>query len=127
MVNKAILIGNVGSEPNVKKLESGVTVANISLATTESYKNKQGERVEKTEWHNIVLWRGLAEIVEKHVHKGMRLYIEGHIRTRSWEDQDGTKKYITEIWAENMQMLSKNKQEEVPDIPSAPEPDDLPF
>lgn len=106
MVNKVILIGNVGADPDVRYLEGGTAVANLRLATTESYKNKNGEKVDQTEWHNIVLWRGLAEIVEKYVHKGMRLYIEGRLRTRSWDDQNGAKRYTTEIWADNMQMLS---------------------
>nr|WP_202623099.1 single-stranded DNA-binding protein [Odoribacter sp. Z80] len=106
MVNKVILIGNVGAEPEVRYLDGGVAVANLRLATTERYKNKNGENVDQTEWHNIVLWRGLAEIVEKYVHKGMRLYIEGRIRTRSWDDQNGVKRYTTEIYADNMQMLS---------------------
>lgn len=106
MVNKVILIGNVGADPEVRYLDGGVAVANLRLATTESYKNKNGEKVDQTEWHNIVLWRGLAEIVEKYVKKGMRLYIEGRIRTRSWDDQNGAKRYTTEIYADNMQMLS---------------------
>lgn len=106
MVNKVILIGNVGAEPEVRYLDGGVAVANLRLATTERYRNKNGENVDQTEWHNIVLWRGLAEIVEKYVHKGMRLYIEGRIRTRSWDDQNGIKRYTTEIYADNMQMLS---------------------
>lgn len=106
MVNKVILIGNVGADPDVKYLEGGTAVANIRLATTESYKNKNGEKVEQTEWHTIVLWRGLAEIVEKYVRKGMRLYIERRLRTRTWDDQNGAKRYTTEIWADNMQMLS---------------------
>lgn len=106
MVNKVILIGNVGADPDVKYLEGGVAVANLRLATTERYRNKNGETVDQTEWHNIVLWRGLAEIVEKYVKKGMRLYIEGRIRTRTWDDQNGMKRYTTEIWADNMQMLS---------------------
>ena len=92
MVNKVILIGNVGADPDIKYLDGGVAVARFSLATTESYKNKNGERVDQTEWHNIVLWRNLAEIAEKYVKKGMRLYIEGRIRNRSWEDQNGVKK-----------------------------------
>ena len=91
MVNKVILIGNVGADPDIKYLDGGVAVARFSLATTESYKNKNGERVDQTEWHNIVLWRNLAEIAEKYVKKGMRLYIEGRIRNRSWEDQNGVK------------------------------------
>jgi len=110
MVNKVILIGNVGADPDVKYLEGGVAVANLRLATTERYRNKNGENVDQTEWHNIVLWRGLAEIVEKYVRKGMRLYIEGRIRTRSWDDQNGNKRYTTEIWADNMQMLSYRQE-----------------
>lgn len=110
MVNKVILIGNVGADPDVRYLEGGTAVANLRLATTERYKNKNGENIDQTEWHNIVLWRGLAEIVEKYVHKGMRLYIEGRIRTRSWDDQNGNKRYTTEIWADNMQMLSYKQE-----------------
>lgn len=106
MVNKVILIGNVGADPEVRYLDGGVAVARFSLATTESYKNKNGERVDQTEWHNIVLWRNLAEIAEKYVKKGMKLYIEGRIRNRTWEDQNGVKKYMTEIQGDNMQMLS---------------------
>ena len=120
MVNKVILIGNVGADPEVRYLEGGVAVANLRLATTERYKNKNGENIDQTEWHNIVLWRGLAEIVEKYVKKGMRLYIEGRIRTRSWDDQNGVKRYTTEIYADNMQMLSPDKtvrpQEMLPDL-----------
>ena len=143
MVNKVILIGNVGADPEVRYLDGGVAVANLRLATTESYKNKNGEKVDQTEWHNIVLWRGLAEIVEKYVKKGMRLYIEGRIRTRSWDDQNGVKRYTTEIYADNMQMLSFGRQEgaDMPNrapgasaAPSAPmnaaapdASDDLPF
>lgn len=107
MVNKVILIGNVGTDPDVRYLEGGVAVANIRLATTERYRNKNGENIDQTEWHNVVLWRGLAEVVEKYVKKGMRLYIEGRIRTRSWDDQNGIKRYTTEIFADNMQMLSR--------------------
>ena len=109
MVNKVILIGNVGADPEVRYLDGGVAVANLRLATTERYKNKNGENVDQTEWHNIVIWRGLAEIVEKYVRKGMRLYIEGRIRTRSWDDQNGVKRYTTEIYADNMQMLSSSR------------------
>ena len=108
MVNKVILIGNVGADPDVKYLEGGVAVASLRLATTERYRNRNGENVEQTEWHNIVLWRGLAEVVEKYVKKGMRLYIEGRLRTRTWEDQNGIKRYTTEIYADNMQMLSRS-------------------
>ena len=104
-VNKVILIGNLGKDPEVRHLDSGVAVANITLATTENYKNKEGERVSQTEWHDIVLWRGLAEIAEKYLNKGSRIYIEGKIRTRKWEDKEGNNRYRTEIMADNMTML----------------------
>ena len=112
MVNKVILIGNVGADPDVKYLEGGVAVARFSLATSEVYNNKNGERVTQTEWHNIVLWRNLAQIAEKYVRKGMMLYIEGRIRTRSWDDQNGVKRYTTEIYADNMLMLSSRQDGE---------------
>ena len=134
-VNKVILIGNLGKDPEVRYLDSGVAVANFSLATTESYKNKEGERVSQTEWHNIVLWRGLAEIAEKYLKKGSSVYIEGKIRNRKWEDKEGNTRYTTEILAENMTMLGKkedhtaqpveNKSEE--EIPQKEKGDDLPF
>tara|TARA_Y100000766_G_scaffold270448_1_gene268379 strand:+ start:380 stop:787 length:408 start_codon:yes stop_codon:yes gene_type:complete len=104
-VNKVILVGNLGKDPEVRYLDSGVAVANFSLATTESYKNKEGERVNQTEWHNIVLWRGLAEVAEKWLKKGSSIYIEGKIKTRKWEDKDGNSRYNTEILADNMTML----------------------
>lgn len=111
-VNKVILVGNVGKDPEVRYLDSGVAVCNFSLATSESYTNKNGEKVTQTEWHNIVLWRKLAEIAETYVKKGMQLYIEGRIRTRSWEDQDGNKRYTTEIYGDNMQMLGRKSDNE---------------
>ena len=104
-VNKVILVGNLGKDPEVRYLDNGVAVANFSLATTEDYKNKQGERVSQTEWHNIVLWRGLAEIAEKWLKKGSSVYIEGKIRARKWEDKDGNTRYTTEILGDNMTML----------------------
>ena len=104
-VNKVILVGNVGKDPEVRHLDSGVAVANFPLATSESYNAKNGERVTTTEWHNIVLWRGLAEVAEKYVTKGRQLYIEGRIRTRSWDDKEGNKRYTTEIYGDQMQML----------------------
>jgi single-strand DNA-binding protein len=104
-VNKVILIGNVGKDPEVRHLDSGVAVANFPLATSESYNSKSGERVTTTEWHNIVLWRGLAEVAEKYVTKGRQLYIEGRIRTRSYDDKDGNKRYVTEIYGDQMTML----------------------
>jgi single-strand DNA-binding protein len=106
-VNKVILVGNVGKDPEVRYLDSGVAVASFPFATSETYKNKEGERVTTTEWHNIVLWRGLAEVAEKYVRKGSQLFLEGKIRTRSYEDKEGVRKYMTEIVADNMQMLGK--------------------
>ncbi|MCR9012792.1 MULTISPECIES: single-stranded DNA-binding protein [Gabonibacter] len=138
MVNKVILIGNVGADPEVRYLEGGVAVTRFSLATTETYNNKNGERVSQTEWHNIVLWRNLAQIAEKYVKKGMTLYIEGRLRTRTWDDQNGNKRYTTEIYGDTMQMLSRKQDnyEKTPEppMPEAPsslsnsdDSDDLPF
>jgi len=104
-VNKVILVGNVGKDPEIRHLDTGVAVANFPLATSETYTAKNGERVTTTEWHNIVLWRGLAEVAEKYVTKGRQLYIEGRIRTRNYDDKDGNKRYITEIYGDTMQML----------------------
>ena len=109
-VNKAILVGNLGKDPEIRHLDNGVAVANFSLATTESYTNKQGERVNQTEWHNVVLWRGLADIAEKYLKKGNSVYIEGKIITRKWEDKDGNVRYSTDIVADKMTMLG-SKQE----------------
>ncbi len=103
-VNKVILIGNVGKDPEVKHLDSGLTITKFPLATSETYR-KDNEKVTSTEWHNIVLFKGQAEVAEKYVKKGDALYIEGKIRTRSWDDQDGNKRYMTEIVGNNMQML----------------------
>lgn len=105
-VNKVILIGNLGKDPEVRHLESGVMVANFPLATTESYRDRNtGEKRQVTEWHNVVLWRGLAEISEKYLKKGNQVYIEGKLRTRSWQDQEGNTRYTTEVIADNMTML----------------------
>lgn len=107
-VNKVILLGNVGKDPEVRYLDTGIAVATFSLATTEKgYTLNNGTHVpDRTEWHNLVLWRGLAEIAEKYVHKGDKLYVEGKIKSRSYEDQSGNKRYITEIFVDNMEMLS---------------------
>ena len=106
MINKVILVGNVGGDPEVRTTESGVKVARIRLATSERYTDKQsGERKELTEWHTITLWRGLADIVDRYVHKGSQLYIEGRLRTREWTDTNNVKRYTTEILADNMQLL----------------------
>lgn len=114
-LNRATLIGHVGKDPEVKHIDSGVKVASFSLATTErGYTLTNGTQVpERTEWHNIVAWKGLAEIIEKYVKKGSQLYIEGKIQTRSWE-KDGIKKYMTEIVAENIQMLGAKDQTRKP-------------
>jgi single-strand DNA-binding protein len=106
-INKVILVGNVGKDPEIRYLEGGTAVCSFPLATSESYRNRDGEKVTNTEWHNIVLWRGLAEIAERYVKKGTQLYIEGRIRTRSWDDKEGNKRYTTEIIADNMQMLGR--------------------
>jgi single-strand DNA-binding protein len=104
-VNKVILVGRLGKDPEVRNLENGVAVANFTMATSESYKDRTtGEKKEVTEWHNIVLWRGLAEISQKYLHKGDLVYIEGKLRTRSWE-KEGVTRYTTEIVADNMTML----------------------
>ncbi len=105
-VNKVILIGNLGKDPEVRHLESGVMVANFPLATTESYKDRNtGERRQVTEWHNIVLWRGLAEVTEAYLKKGNQVYVEGKLKTRTWTDQEGNTRYTTEVIADNMTML----------------------
>lgn len=111
-VNKVTLLGNVGKDPEVRKLDSGISVATFSIATTErGYKLQNGTDVpERTEWHNIVLWRGLADIAEKYVKKGDKIYIEGKIKTRSYDDKNGVKRYVTEIFADNMEMLGTKPQ-----------------
>lgn len=108
-VNKVILVGNVGKDPDVRYLENNVCVASFPLATTErGYTTQSGIQVpDKTEWHNIVLWRGLAEIAEKYIRKGSQLYIEGKIRTRSYEDQNKVRRYTTEIYADNLELLGR--------------------
>ena len=108
-INKVILIGNLGKDPEVRHLENGATVANFSIATSETYKDrKTGEKVSQTEWHNIVAWRGLAEIAERYLKKGQKVYIEGKLKTRSWQDQDGNNRYSTEIITDNLTMLGNN-------------------
>jgi len=118
-VNKVILVGNVGKDPEVRYLEKNVAVANFALATTDkAYTTQNGIQVpERTEWHNIVAWRGLAEITEKFIHKGTQLYIEGKIQTRTYE-KEGIKRYITEIYADNIQLLGK-KPENTESVTSA--------
>ena len=105
-INKVILVGHLGKDPEIRHLDNNVTVASFPLATSETF-NKDGKRVEQTEWHNIVMWRGLAELAEKFLHKGKLVYIEGKIRTRSYEDRENVKRYITEIVADNFTMLGR--------------------
>lgn len=137
-INKVILVGNLGKDPEVRTLENGSKVANFTLATSESYKNREGQRVTQTEWHNIVLWRGLAEIAERYLSKGNQVYIEGKIKTRTWDDKDGNKRYTTEILGDNLTMLGGRRDMDddagqAPVKESASEPnaddekDDLPF
>lgn len=114
-VNKVILVGNVGKDPETRHLEGGNTVSKFSLATSEVYKNKEGEKITNTEWHNIVLWKGLAEIAEKYVKKGSQVYIEGRIRTRSYNDQDNKTRYVTEIIGDSMQLLGKRPDNTSPE------------
>ena len=142
-VNKVILVGRLGKDPEVRNLENGAVVANFTMATSETYKDRNtGERKEVTEWHNIVLWRGLAEIASKYLHKGDLVYIEGKLRTRSWE-KEGVTRYTTEIVGDNMTMLGSkpgggqgdrsnsgysNAPTETYNAPTVPEgTDDLPF
>ncbi len=104
-VNKVILIGNLGKDPEVRHLEGGVAVARFPIATSETFKDKSGQRQERTEWHNIVVWRGLAEVAEKYLKKGNPVYIEGKLRTNNYQDKEGVQRYSTEIVADNMTML----------------------
>ncbi|MEX1192798.1 MAG: single-stranded DNA-binding protein [Brumimicrobium sp.] len=145
-VNKVILIGNLGKDPEVRSLENGTKLARFPIATSESYTDKTtGERREITDWHNIVVWRGLAEIAEKYLTKGQKVYVEGKLKTRSWQDDAGITKYATEVIADNFTMLSPKNENTTStnspnyssqDTPQKPSPmpqdsaeddDDLPF
>jgi single-strand DNA-binding protein len=106
-VNRVMLIGNLGKDPDMQFLEGNIGVAKFSLATTETYKDRSGKLISQTEWHTIVLWRGLAELAQKYLHKGSLVYIEGRLKTRSWEDKEGNKKFATEIVGDNLIMLDK--------------------
>jgi single-strand DNA-binding protein len=107
-----VLIGNLGRDPDVQRLEGNIAVAKFPLATTESYKDKEGKTVSQTEWHTVVLWRGLAELAERFLHKGSLVYIEGRLRTRNWEDAQNVRRYATEIVADNLVMLDRKKDSE---------------
>jgi single-strand DNA-binding protein len=106
-VNRVMLIGNLGKDPDVQYLEGNIAVAKFSLATTETFKDRAGKLISQTEWHTVVLWRGLAELAQKYLHKGSLVYIEGRLRTRSWEDKEGNKKFATEVVGDNLIMLDK--------------------
>lgn len=112
MINKVILVGNVGQDPEVRytgDAVNGAKVATIRIATSERYKDRSGNLQEHTEWHSVVLWRNQADIVEKYVKKGSQIYVEGRLRTRSWEDQTGNKRYITEVVADTIQLLGRKQ------------------
>jgi single-strand DNA-binding protein len=104
-VNKVILVGNLGADPEVRSLENGTKVARLRIATSESYLDRDGNKVENTEWHNVTMWRGLADLSEKYLHKGSKVYIEGKLQTRSWKNQEGKDQYATEIVGREMQFL----------------------
>lgn len=115
-VNRVMLIGNLGKDPDVQHLEGNIAVAKFPLATTETYKDRSGKLVSQTEWHTVVLWRGLAELAQKYLHKGSLIYVEGRLRTRSWEDKEGNKKFATEVVGDNLIMLDKRGDGHVPNV-----------
>lgn len=138
-VNKVILVGNLGKDPDLRFMPNGDAVCNFSIATTENWKNKDGQKQEKTEWHNIVIFRKLAEIAGEYLKKGRPVYVEGRLQTRKWQDKDGADRYTTEIVADSMQMLGTKDSNDAPAKPaSQPQtgsydgdfesmPDDIPF
>ncbi len=145
-VNKVVLVGNLGADPELRFTQSGVQVANVSLATSENWVDKSGESQERAEWHRLVMWRRLAEIANQYLKKGSKIYVEGKLQTRSWQDQKGQRHYTTEIVVNNLEMLDsagnepadidmaygRGRAEEVAAVPSVPagpqEPEDgLPF
>ncbi len=141
-LNKVMLIGNLGKDPEVRHLENGTAVANFSIATSESYKDKNsGEVISNTDWHNVVVWRGLADVAEKYLKKGDKVYLEGKLRSRSYQDPQGVTKYITEVVVDDMVMLGNRPSSDstnpspqatppatkAPDLPLDEEEDDLPF
>lgn len=128
-MNKAMIIGNVGNDPELKVTQSGLSTCKITIATSSKYTNKQGEKVENTEWHNVVFFGKSADTIAKYVQKGSKLYVEGEIRTRSWEDKDGVKRYSTEIIGQNFEFLNSRNADSRP-APKTSTPnalDDIPF
>lgn len=126
-VNKVILIGNLGKDPEVRELENGRAVANVSMATSESYKNKAGEKVTNTEWHNLVAWSPIAEVWGKHAQKGTKMYVEGKLATRSYDDKEGQKRYVTEVVVQQFTFLGGANEAQPQEVNEAGEIDDLPF
>ena len=141
-VNRVMLIGNLGKDPDMQFLEGNIAVAKFSLATTETYKDRSGKLISQTEWHTVVLWRGLAELAQKYLHKGSLVYIEGRLKTRSWEDKESNKKFATEVVGDNLSVLEKRTDgcqvphglegldgpDDHPDIPTAEDGSErLPF
>ena len=130
-VNRVMLIGNLGRDPDLQYLEGNIAVAKFPLATTETFKDKTGNLVSQTEWHTVVLWRGLAELAQKYLHKGSLVFIEGRLRTRTWEDKDKNRRFSTEIVGDNLVMLDKRKEngdysagaDTHQEIPTVPAPD----
>jgi single-strand DNA-binding protein len=135
-VNKVILVGNLGRDPEIRYIKDGTPVANLRLATSESWNDPQGQRQERTEWHRIVAWGKLAEIAKEYMTKGRQIYVEGRLQTRSWDDREGNKRYTTEVRADQIVMLgTRGDSGGSKDVPAAPEPqqpfeatdDDVPF
>jgi len=122
-LNRTTLIGNLGADPEIRYLPDGASTATVSLATTDTWKDKaSGERMERTEWHRVVFFKGLAEIVSEYLKKGSQIYVEGKLRTRKWTDKDGIVRYTTEIVGREMQMLGKKDAKEVPNAPETDAP-----
>lgn len=121
-INKVILVGNVGKDPEIRHLQGGASVATITLATSERYKDRSGETRELTEWHTIIAWRQLADLAENYIRKGSQIYVEGKIRSRSWDDQNGQKRYVTEIQADTIQLLGRRGDREANPQPAQPQP-----
>ena len=121
-LNKVLLIGNVGKDPEIRHLQGGASVATITLATSERYKDRNGESRELTEWHTIIAWRQLADLAENYIRKGSQIYVEGRIRTRSWDDQNGQKRYATEIQADVIQLLGRRNDNPAPQQPAPAQP-----
>ena len=120
-LNKVLLIGNVGKDPEVRHLQGGASVATITLATSERYRDRNGEMREQTEWHTVIAWRQLADLAENYIRKGSQIYVEGRIRSRSWDDQNGQKRYVTEIQADTIQLLGRRNDSPAGQQPAQPQ------